>query len=99
MDVLRGLAFLEFPSGAKANQDDALIRYFPKSSLEMDVKARFQQLFLVKKKWTREDIIPYIEDLVDPVTPHGAKQKKLDALLLKHTRSTKESGQPVYSSR
>ena len=98
MEVLKGLAFLGYPAGGKTSLEEAVIRYFPKSSLDMEPKARFQQLFLVKKKWPRQDLLPYVEDLVDPP---GANLKKLDALLLKHTRSSKDpySGQPVYSSR
>jgi sister chromatid cohesion protein DCC1 len=69
-----------------------LISYFPLSELPADPAARFSQLFLEQKQWAPEDIMPFIEDL-------APDKKKLDALLLKFTRSQKQDGRVVYGSR
>jgi sister chromatid cohesion protein DCC1 len=86
---------LEFLSGIAYVDSDGLdkcIRYYPKSQLDMDPKIRFQQLFQERKKWSRQDILPFISDLAET-------EKKLDVVLLKFTRSVKEKGMVFYSCR
>lgn len=96
MGLLRGLAFID--------EEGQVVRYLPKSSLERDPKSRFQQLFLTKKKWARQDMLPYVEDLVEssPSATAAATAiniKKLDSLFLKYTRSVKEAGIVFYTGR
>ncbi|KAI9014689.1 sister chromatid cohesion protein Dcc1 [Gaertneriomyces semiglobifer] len=86
LDMLQGLCLIDpEPTGQS-------IRYFPKSVLPMDAKPRFEMLFQVRRKWLRQDILPYIDDLAsDP--------KKLDAILLKYGRMSKVTDQTFYTSR
>ncbi|KAJ1338821.1 hypothetical protein BSLG_006458 [Batrachochytrium salamandrivorans] len=39
------------------------IRYFPKSLLSTDSRVRFEDLFKIRKRWLREDMLPFVEDL------------------------------------
>jgi len=93
LDYLRGI-YIKTPR-IRSSTDTAsnwLISYFPLSELPADPAARFAQLFQEQKQWAPEDIMPFIEDL-------APDKKKLDALLLKYTRSQKQDGRVVYGSR
>ncbi|KAJ2663061.1 Ctf8p and Ctf18p associating protein [Coemansia sp. RSA 1200] len=80
-----------------------------RSTLPSDPRARMQRLFEAKPRWSRLEIHPYLEDLVD--VDHRALEagdartletvnKAIDAWLLKFGRGVKSpGGQMVYSSR
>jgi hypothetical protein len=55
------------------------IRYFPKNILPFDAKGRFQELFVARSKWDKNDILPFVKDL-------AGNDKELDRLILKHSR-------------
>ena len=63
-----------------------------KSNLPFSPKERLEQLFLVKRKWLADDLIPFIEDLAE-------NKKKLDVLLLKYARVSNSEGRVYYTSR
>jgi sister chromatid cohesion protein DCC1 len=63
-----------------------------KSNLPFSPKERLEQLFLVKRKWLAEDLIPFIEDMAE-------NKKKLDVLLLKYARVSNSEGRVYYTSR
>ena len=54
-------------------------------SLSSEPKARFRQLFQLRASWSREELLPYVRDLVGP-------GQSADQLLLKHTRVTRGTG-------
>ncbi|KAJ3171919.1 Sister chromatid cohesion protein DCC1 [Geranomyces variabilis] len=72
------------------------IIYFPKRALPPDAKPRFEALFRMRRRWKRDEMLPYIDDL-------APTEKKLDAILLKFARTSKDSpadgGGTVYTSR
>ncbi|KAJ3158272.1 Sister chromatid cohesion protein DCC1 [Geranomyces michiganensis] len=72
------------------------IMYFPKRALPPDAKPRFEALFRMRRRWKRDEMLPYIDDL-------APTEKKLDAILLKFARTSKdppaEGGATVYTSR
>lgn len=55
------------------------IQSYPSAHLPLAPAARFQELFLTRSQWTKEDLEPFIKDL-------ATDGKKLDALLLKFAR-------------
>ncbi|WFC97038.1 Ctf8p and Ctf18p associating protein [Malassezia brasiliensis] len=91
--LLHGFFVLEPPpasfAGAGAPPDaapDALARaltlvYFPHTALPLAPAARFQQLFLARPQWVREELVPFVQAL--------APAQGLDALLVKHTRASR----------
>ncbi|KAG2180468.1 hypothetical protein INT44_003472 [Umbelopsis vinacea] len=93
LEMLRGL-YIKTPKSRSSGESlsNWLISYFPLSELPADPAGRFSHLFLEQKQWVPEDILPFIEDL-------APDKKKLDALLLKFTRSQKLDGRVVYGSR
>ncbi|XP_065061960.1 sister chromatid cohesion protein DCC1-like isoform X2 [Rhopilema esculentum] len=86
-EQLKGLALEDMTS------QPPVIWYFPVSDLPDEPLARFNKLFKVRSKWTREDIEPYISDLCTPT-------QSMNALLLKFTRcSTDSLGSKIYNSK
>ncbi|KAK6179587.1 hypothetical protein SNE40_011911 [Patella caerulea] len=69
-----------------------VIWHFPVDDLPEDINERFDFLFRTREKWTRDDITPYIKDLVT---------EKLDvgALLTRHARASLQNGIKVFNSR
>jgi sister chromatid cohesion protein DCC1 len=59
------------------------IQYFPKERLSSNVKVRFQELFKVRPKWNREDMLPFLLDLAPTI-------KELNPIILKYTRESKQ---------
>lgn len=53
---------------------------------------RLEQLFIARRKWSREELLPYIFDLADD-------SKKLDLLLLKYARLSRVRDVLFYSKR
>ena len=83
VDWLKGNSFVE----------NDKINYFPKSVLEVDPKQRFSQLFQAKKKWNREELIPFLHDILTE------KDKGFDTLLVKWTRKIKDGNLVYYVAR
>jgi sister chromatid cohesion protein DCC1 len=71
--------------------NDGKIYYFPQSALEVDPKQRFFQLFQAKKKWSREELTPFLQDL--------GTGKGLDTLLVKWARRIKDGNSYYYVAR
>ncbi|KAI9206981.1 sister chromatid cohesion protein Dcc1 [Polychytrium aggregatum] len=69
-----------------------VIKFFPKDRLSLEAKQRLEELFTIRKKWSRSDLLPYVSDLAPSV-------KKLDALLLKYTRMSKVDTEVFYTFR
>ncbi|KAL1922885.1 uncharacterized protein VTP21DRAFT_9261 [Calcarisporiella thermophila] len=68
------------------------LNYFPRSELPIEPAERFRALFAERARWEAAELLPYVEDL-------AADKKKLDALLLKHCRSSKADGKTIYTHR
>ncbi|KAF9361910.1 Sister chromatid cohesion protein DCC1 [Mortierella sp. NVP85] len=90
---LAGECVVEADRAPDRNQTIRYIRYFSKSHLPIDPATRFTALFEIKNKWEAQEIRPFLRDLV-------LDDKKLDVMLIKHARSTKQpNGEVIYSSR
>ncbi|KAI8923472.1 sister chromatid cohesion protein Dcc1 [Entophlyctis helioformis] len=87
LDQIKGLYLIEGNSAAAQT-----IKYFPKSVLPSDPKTRFEDLFKIRQKWAREDIVPYIEDL-------ASSDKDRDLLFLKYARTSKTGTRTFFTSR
>ncbi|KAJ1887383.1 Ctf8p and Ctf18p associating protein [Kickxella alabastrina] len=80
-----------------------------RSSLPNEPRSRLQRLFEIKPRWSRSEVRPFLEDLVDvdlDLLETGdektllAAGKTIDAWLIKFGRGVKSpSGEMVYSSR
>lgn len=79
---LRGRAVLE-TRGA-----NLVVKKFRAEDLSADVKTRFKELFQQAPRWSKEDLVPYLHDLVSPSCT-------ADQLLLKHTRLVRQPGSDV----
>ncbi|KAJ3415092.1 hypothetical protein HDV05_005500 [Chytridiales sp. JEL 0842] len=73
LHLLKGLHIIESDSAYAAK-----IRYFPVHRLPADAKSRLEYLFLVRRKWLKEDILPFVSNLAD-------SKKKLDLILMNTT--------------
>eukprot|EP01027_Heterolobosea_sp_BB2_P011174 GEZU01016290.1.p1 GENE.GEZU01016290.1~~GEZU01016290.1.p1 ORF type:complete len:163 (-),score=40.07 GEZU01016290.1:49-537(-) len=76
---------------------DTNIVYIDRDQLPLDPRKRLQSLFTMKKKWTLEEIKPFLTDIV---TPGNSEEQ----ILVKHARSStvmegENKGQRVYSMR
>jgi sister chromatid cohesion protein DCC1 len=71
---------------------DPIIRYFPQSLLPTEAKNRFHDLFNIRHKWHKDDILPYIEDL-------ASNHKELDPIILKFARISKLGENVFLTSR
>ncbi|BFY99517.1 hypothetical protein BsWGS_02557 [Bradybaena similaris] len=69
-----------------------VIWYYSVEDLPEDVSERFEVLFEERKKWSLEEITPYIRDLTDDKTDAGA-------LLTKYARASMMNGQKMFTSR
>ncbi|KAK3740873.1 hypothetical protein RRG08_011335 [Elysia crispata] len=69
-----------------------VIWYYSVDLLPEDVGERFEVLFEERKKWSLEDITPYIRDLTDEKTT-------VNALLTKYARASLTNGIKMFSSR
>ncbi|KAI8916092.1 sister chromatid cohesion protein Dcc1 [Gorgonomyces haynaldii] len=86
LNLLAGLYLIEESMGNKE------IVYFPKSILPFDPKQRFQDLFKIRRKWLKQDMLPFVTDL-------APNQRALDAVLLTHCRLSTEGprgNQTIY---
>lgn len=73
------------------------VRELHLASLPRDPMTRFAHLFKLKKKWTEEELKPFLAGLV---SSNAKKGKGLDALLLKYTRTqTGPRGETLYTGR
>ncbi|KAI9352549.1 hypothetical protein DFJ73DRAFT_349558 [Zopfochytrium polystomum] len=87
LDLLKGHYLIEYQDSTTAT-----IRHFPKSCLPPSAKERLEHLFQIRRKWVREDLLPYVDDLAED-------DKKLELLLLKFGRTSREAGVTYYSRR
>ncbi|XJO74239.1 hypothetical protein BDV3_005090 [Batrachochytrium dendrobatidis] len=85
LDQIKGLYLLD---GSQIKT----IRYFPKSLLATDPRMRFEDLFKIRKKWLREDMLPFIEDL-------ATTDKARELLLLKNARISKQGSNTYFTPR
>ncbi|XP_063681104.1 sister chromatid cohesion protein DCC1-like [Bolinopsis microptera] len=88
MTYLRGLALVNKSSTPHT------ISYLAVSDLPIEPARRFAYLFSRQEKWSHDDVIPYLEDLIGP-------GQTVTALLLKHCRSTTDhkTKLKVYNSK
>ena len=108
--LLAGLAIEE----VDATHGQLHVRYFPRSLLlsiaQGDPRKRFEVLFAIKKKWLKNELVPYVSDLVcstgqlsdeDVVDPEQIKSHSvaLESLMLKYARFCKASGEEYYTNR
>lgn len=68
------------------------LTYLPNTSLPPTAPARFAFLFNKQRKWTLDEVTPYIEDLVEP----GMTAEKL---LMKYARMSEQNGQRFFTPR
>ncbi|KAJ1666548.1 Ctf8p and Ctf18p associating protein [Coemansia sp. RSA 1813] len=114
--VVRDLAYATTPIDAhllySANGISYHLTYLAplfRSTLPSEPRVRMQKLFDVKSRWSRLELQPYLEDLVDvdrDMLEGGDSKtletvnKTIDAWLIKFCRGVKSpGGQTVYSSR
>jgi len=84
ISMLQGVALQETVG------DQTVIKYFPVQNLPDAAPERFQALFEVRAKWTRDSILPYLSDLVQP-------NMTMDQMLIKFSRTIQAVGdQPRY---
>ncbi|KAG7395567.1 Sister chromatid cohesion protein DCC1 [Phytophthora boehmeriae] len=90
LDMLSGLVLVKPQKAGKKSR----IVYFPEDELPPDPKKRFEKLFEMQEKWTIKQLEPFIKSLVVPGTTQAS-------LLLKHTRSSRQSNSSdkLYSRR
>lgn len=91
MDMLRGL-YIVSERVVTQQRRQQYITYFPVNELPTDPAQRFARLFTEKKRWTEQEIVPYLEDLAPDA-------KKRDALLLKYTRTQRDHGTLYYGTK
>ncbi|WFD03635.1 Ctf8p and Ctf18p associating protein [Malassezia obtusa] len=70
------------------------IQYFPHTSLPLAPAQRFQDLFLLRTQWVREELVPFLDDL----TRTGSKASSLESLLVKHARSSRARWTRVHAA-
>eukprot|EP00252_Welwitschia_mirabilis_P000400 TRINITY_DN10409_c0_g1_i2.p1 TRINITY_DN10409_c0_g1~~TRINITY_DN10409_c0_g1_i2.p1 ORF type:complete len:104 (+),score=19.14 TRINITY_DN10409_c0_g1_i2:122-433(+) len=87
-EMLRGEALFEQLG------PDIWLRPFPASSLPVTPAERFRVLFKERRRWTWEDLEPYVRDLKVP-------GMSVEALLIKYTRRTQPTADspPIFSAR
>lgn len=76
----------------KDTDKDDTLNYFPASELPTDPITRFVELFLTRKRWTSDEIEPFLTDI-------AVNSKERDKLLLKHARAIATPEGTVYGSR
>ena len=86
--LLKGLALVE----RAADGGDGLVRPYRADRLSKVPKERFQALFALKPRWTRDELEPYVNGLLGMT---------VEAALLKFTRVSQPTANavPVYSKR
>ncbi|XP_069776697.1 sister chromatid cohesion protein DCC1 isoform X2 [Narcine bancroftii] len=86
LDQLKGAALVD------RNSRPQVIFQLNVEDLSENIQDRFNSLFSIRKKWTEEDIAPYIQGLC------GNKQT-IGSLLTRYARSSLQNGVKVFSSR
>jgi len=74
------------PTNKTGTRVDAF-EYFPRSKLSHIPKQRFTQLFTHRREWTKEEITPYVQDLI-------LKSLAIDQLLLREARAIRSTTLP-----
>ncbi|XP_055887109.1 sister chromatid cohesion protein DCC1-like [Biomphalaria glabrata] len=83
---IQGMALIDRDSNPE------VIWYYNVDDLPEDINERFEVLFDEKKRWSLEEITPYVRDLTDDKTDVGA-------LLTKFARASTQNGIKMFSSR
>jgi len=61
-----------------------MVRSLPLASLPLRARERFEALFQLKRAWSKEELTPYVQDLLDP-------GRSMETLVLQHARSVASS--------
>jgi len=70
-----------------------VVRSLPLASLPLCARKRFCVLFQLKRAWSKEELAPYVRDLLDP-------GRSIETLVLQHARSvTSINGLVTFVSR
>lgn len=96
-DWLRGIALIQGETSTSVEFTSLLtkkptVTMLLKESLPYEAEDRFKALFKIQSKWKQHDLLPYVNDLAED-------EKKLNAILLKNTRSTIIDNVKWYNSR
>ncbi|CAL1540282.1 unnamed protein product [Lymnaea stagnalis] len=83
---LEGMALMDKDS------NPPVIWFYNVDELPEEISERFEALFEEKKKWSLDEITPYVKDLTDDKTDVGA-------LLTKFARASLQQGIKMFSSR
>lgn len=78
---------------AQALADALTIESFAHTALPLAPAQRFQDLFLVREQWVRDELVPFIEPLVA-----GGAGASVNNLLLKHARSVQARWSRTHSA-
>ncbi|CAH00377.1 Dcc1p [Kluyveromyces lactis] len=68
------------------------IRYMSRTTLSLDAKERFKQLFHWQSTWEQADMVPYISDL-------NTKNLKIDTFIIKYARRKRVGNKVIISAR
>lgn len=103
LTVLRGIAIetsdispmvADVPLDMSERNDEGIptyLKYFPRECLPSSPDGRFKALFKEKTTWTFDELMPYIEDLLDK-----SQFKTAQELLLNYTKiAPKEEGNDI----
>jgi hypothetical protein len=93
LSSLRGLYLIEDSSG------NAVISYFPKSILPHKANERFFELFKIRPKWNKCDILPYSNPELNQVEDLCATAKDLDIMILKYARVTGKGAKTYLTNK
>nr|CAG4644131.1 EOG090X09TV [Lepidurus arcticus] len=86
LDQLAGLALIE-PAAV-----GSFIKFFPEYNLPEDISERLAFLFLTRKKWSLQDLTPYIQ-------PLATAKQDVKAILTKYARASTENGVKFFSAK
>lgn len=69
------------------------ILYFPPTHLSPDPATRFTELFAQKPRWSEQEMVPFLNDLV------GGEKKGREKMVLRFVRKVKSSGGDYWTAR
>lgn len=91
LEHLRGIGLVE-KSDSSSRTGNSVIRYFPEGDLSENVQQRLSVLFGLRKRWTVEEMEPYVETLTTPTL-------NVNALLTKYARALNVDGMKYFCSK
>lgn len=71
------------------------IEFFPHTQLPLTPAQRFQDLFLLRTQWVREELLPFLHDLAGSA-PDAKKKATIEGLLAKHARTSRARWSRVH---